>query len=280
MKSYLKLVNFELGRFIKIYFVLAGITILSQIAGTMIIANGYMNDFEKAIYVEGLTTEQFLEQSGKYGLADLVGTDWFIFPVIFAAAVLLIYSIYIWYRDWFGKNTFIYRLLMLPTARMNIFFSKATAIFMMVLGLSALQIIIFKITEKILQWIIPANLRIDMPIMELVKNGYGNQHLGLLLPTSFIEFLIYYGVGFTAIFVLYTAILFERSYRLKGAVLGIIYAAAAVITFLLPEIITIILGRDFLYPIELLIVHAVLWAIITALSLWVSNYLINKKVTV
>ena len=100
------------------------------------------------------------------------------------------------------------------------------------------------------------------------------------------HFLVLHGVHYyhpdipAMAFVLYTAILFERSYRLKGAVLGIIYAASAVIIFLLPEIITTILGRDYLYPIELLIVHAVLWAMITALSLWVSNYLINKKVTV
>lgn len=280
MKSYLKLVNFELDRFIKVYFVLVGVTIISQIAGTMLLANHFMSEFDEAIYVEGLTTEQFLEQYGKFGLIDLLGTGWFFYPMIFAAAVLIIYCLFIWYRDWFGKNTFIYRLLMLPTARINVFLSKATAIFMMVLGLSALQLILFKVTGKILQWLIPANLRIDMPIMELVISGYGNLHLGLLFPTSFIEFLIYYGIGFTAVFVLFTAILFERSYRLKGAILGVLYAVAAVTIFLLPEILIIIFERNFLYPIEMFIVQVTLWAIITVLSLWLSNYLINKKVTV
>lgn len=280
MKSYLKLVNFELDRFIKVYFVLVGVTIISQIIGTVITANHFMGNFEEAIYIEGLTTEQFLEQYGKFGLINLLGTGWFFYPIVFAAAVLIIYCLFIWYRDWFGKNTFIYRLLMLPTARINVFLSKATAIFMMVLGLSALQLILFKVTGKILQWLIPANLRIDMPIMELVVSGYGNHHLGLLFPTSFIEFLIYYGVGFSAVLVLFTAILFERSYRLKGAIFGVLYAVAAVTIFLLPEILIIIFERNFLYPMEMFLVYVALWTIITVFSLWLSNYLINKKVTV
>ncbi len=280
MKSYLKLVNFELDRFIKIYFVLVGVTIISQIIGTIYSAKHFMKEFEKAIYIEGLTTEQFLELNGKFGLIDLLGTGWFFYPMVFAAAVLIIYCIFIWYRDWFGKNTFIYRLLMLPTARINVFFAKATAIFMMVLGLSALQLILFKVTGRILQWLIPANLRIDMPIMEIVTSGYGNYHLGLLFPTSFMEFLIYYGVGFAAVIVLFTAILFERSYRLKGAVLGVLYAAAAVTVFLLPEILVIILEKNFLYPNETFIVYVILWTMITAFSIWLSNYLINKKVTI
>ena len=38
--------------------------------------------------------------------------------------ILIIYVFFIWYRDWLGKNTFIYRLLMLPTARIQCLFGK------------------------------------------------------------------------------------------------------------------------------------------------------------
>lgn len=280
MKSYLKLVNFELGRFIKVYFVLAGITILSQIIGTILIANNYMKTLDDAIYLEGLTTEQFLDQFGRLSLVEMFGSAWYVFPILFAAAALIFYCFFIWYRDWFGKNTFIYRLLMLPTARLNIFLSKATAIFLMVLGLVALQIILLKIASSILKWIVPANIRVDQSIIELITNSYGNLHLGLFIPTSFIEFLINYGIGFTAVFVLFTAILFERSYRFKGFIFGILYATAAVIIFLLPEILIISVETSYLYPVELFTVHLILWALITGLSIWISNYLLNKKVTV
>ena len=40
------------------------------------------------------------------------------------------------------------------------------------------------------------------------------------------EFVIYYGVGMTAVFVVFKAILFERSFRLKGIIYGILYCAA------------------------------------------------------
>lgn len=280
MKSYLKLVNFELGRFIKIYFVLAGITIVSQIIGTVLMANDYMENLNDAIYLDGLTTEQFLEQFGAFSLMNMFGSVWYVLPIIFAAAALIFYCFFIWYRDWFGKNTFIYRLFMLPTARLNIFFSKATAIFLMVLGLVALQVILLKIASYILKWIVPVNLRVDLSVMELVSNSYGNLHLGLIIPTSFIEFLINYGIGFTAVFVLFTAILFERSYRFKGFIFGILYATTAVIIFLLPEILIISFETSYLYPVELFIVHLILWTLITGMSIWISNYLLNKKVTV
>lgn len=280
MKSYLKLVNFELGRFIKIYLVLAGITIVSQIVGTILISNDFMGKLDDAIYLDGLTTEQFLEQSGRLSLMEMFGSAWYVLPILFAAAALIFYCFFIWYRDWFGKNTFIYRLLMLPTARLNIFLSKATAIFLMVLGLVALQVVLLNIASYILKWVIPANLRVDLPVNELITNSYGSLQLELLIPASFIEFLINYGIGFTAVFVLFTAILFERSYRFKGFIFGILYAAAAVTIFLLPEILIISFETNYLYPVELFIVHLILWALITGFTIWISNYLLNKKVTV
>ena len=45
-------------------------------------------------------------------------------PIALCVVVLIIYVFFIWYRDWLGKNTFIYRLLMLPTARIQCLFSK------------------------------------------------------------------------------------------------------------------------------------------------------------
>ena len=50
---------------------------------------------------------------------------------------LIFYCFIIWYRDWFGKNTFAYRLLMLPTSRLNLYIAKATTILLFILGLLA-----------------------------------------------------------------------------------------------------------------------------------------------
>lgn len=280
MKNFLKLLNFELGRFGKIYLVLVGITVLSQLLGTYFMTNRYMKAFNDAIYLNGLSTEQFLNQNGQFNLTSMFSSMWYNLPILFAAAILVIYCFFIWYRDWFGKNTFIYRLLTLPTARINIFFSKAVAIFLMVLGLVALQILLLIAASNILKWMIPANLRTDLTIMDAILNSYGNYHLSLLIPPTFIDFLIHYGVGFTAVFLVFTAVLMERSFRLKGLILGIIYSVLAIVVLNLPQMIIVWTQKSYLYPIELFGVQVILWAIITITTIFISNYLLNKKVTV
>ena len=86
-----------------------------------------------------------------------MNSGWFGIPIIFCIAMLMIYVFFIWYRDWFGKNTFIYRLLMLPTERITIYFSKLTAILFFVLGLVALQIVLMLIEIQIINSIVSAD---------------------------------------------------------------------------------------------------------------------------
>ena len=44
---------------------------------------------------------------------------------------------------------------MLPTARMNIYLAKATTILLFVLGLVALQLLLFPVEGQVLQWMVP-----------------------------------------------------------------------------------------------------------------------------
>lgn len=276
MKSFWKLVDFELSRFSRIYVVLIGMTVVLQLMATIIISKLYLDHFDYALHFEELTIGQFIEQYGKMSLEQVTSSMWFNIPIIFSIVALIFYCFFIWYRDWFGKNTFIYRLLMLPTPRINLYFSKAAAIFLMVLGLVAMQVILLIIQGNILKWLVPANLRIDYSVMELIGDSVGNYHLAVIIPYSFTQFLTHYGLGFMAVFILFTAILFERSYRLKGIFLGIGYAIVAIAIFLSPYFI----AGDFLYPEELFIVGLVLWALVTGMSIWIGNYLLNKKITV
>jgi len=79
-------------------------------------------------------------------------------------AMLMIYVFFIWYRDWFGKNTFIYRLFMLPTERIAIYFAKLTTIMLLVLGLIALQILLILMEKQIVNKIIPIDLQSNFSI--------------------------------------------------------------------------------------------------------------------
>ena len=275
MRNFIKLLNFELGRFYKIYLVLVIITITSQLIGTVVVTYHFMETFEMVTRVEGLTVDEFHLHYGAISLHQLIYSGWFNFPIMLAIGALIFYCFLIWYRDWFGKNTFIYRLLMLPTARLNIYLSKAIAIFLMVLGLVALQIVLIKIEGSILKWMVPANLRVDLTVMEFIESTIGAYYFGVIIPLDFIQFLIHYGMGFMLVFVLFTAILFERSYRLKGIFYGIIYATVSVGLIYLPFLI----GID-LYPEEYFFLELSLGLLVTGVSIWLANYLLNKKITV
>lgn len=277
MKKYLKLVNFEFNRFFKVYAALIAITIVSQITGIIVISKSYLNQASEKMYNEGYSQAAFLEHYGTMSFHRITQTIWVMGPIVLCIVALLFYIFLIWYRDWFGKNTFIYRLLMLPTARLNIYFAKATTIFMMVLGLVAIQILLLPVGSVLLKWLVPLEFRTDMTINEIISTF---NYLAILFPNSFIDFSLHYVIGFMAVFVLFTAILFERSYGIKGFVFGVIYSAVAQVFLMIPLIITIILDRAFLYPMEYFLLEILLGAIVIGTSIMVSRFLLNKKITV
>ncbi|MGP4066742.1 hypothetical protein ACTWPF_17745 [Oceanobacillus sp. M65] len=277
MMRYFKLVNFELGRFFKLYGVIIGITILSQLVGLWVVSNSYMERANYAMFEENLSPAQFVSDNGEMSLLVLTRTLWFLGPIALGAIALLFNIFFVWYRDWFGKNTFIYRLLMLPTARINVYLAKATSILLMVLGLVAIQIVLLPVESVLLKWLVTRDFRLDLSPAEVVS---GFRELMIILPAGIIDFILVYGAGIMVIFILFTAILFERSYRIKGIVFGAIYAALATGIFLSPLILEGIIGTNYLYPMELLVLEIILGLIVSAASIWVANYLLTKRITV
>lgn len=277
MKNYLKLVNFELNRFFKIYAVLIFITIVSQIAGVIFISRHYLSSANEEIHRNFMSIQEFLQVYGKISFTWITTSEWFVFPILFCIAVLVIYVFFIWYRDWFGKNTFIYRLLMLPTDRLNIYLAKATTIFIMVLGLVALQMILLPLETMIFQMMIPIDFRMDLPLRDIIRSFDDHR---VLFPATFLDFVIHYGLGLISVFVVFTAILFERCFKWKGIIIGILYCIGAVTLFFLPGIIILITENSYLYPIEVFILEVVLAIIIMVMSIWISRYLLQNKITV
>lgn len=278
MKNFLKLLNFELNRFMKLFIILLITIAVIQIAGTIILASSYMKRANNAVIQGGMTQHEFIEMYSTFSMMDVIHSLWFMGPIAIGVTALLFYVFFIWYRDWFARNTFIYRLLMLPTSRMNIFFSKATTIMLTVLALVAYQIILLNIEMTITKWIVPKVYRQDLRSVDLVA---GSEYLSIVLPRGLAEFVIAYGLGLGFIVVIFTVILFERSYRLKGIIIGLLYAFIAFVLFGLPISLQILLfGNIYLYPMEVLIVQIVMWAIIVGVSLIISRYLLKNKVTV
>lgn len=277
MKSFLKLLNFELNRFSKLYGALILFIIIIQITGVVVLTRKYLYEANKAVIEGGMTQQAFVEHYGAMSLLEVTWTLWIMGPIAVAVAGLLLYLFLIWYRDWLGKNTFIYRLLMLPTSRMNLFFSKVTTIMLTVLGLVAVQIILLNIENTIIRMMVPKVLREDLKLLEITSI---HPYLGIIIPSGFTQFLIAYGIGFLFVVVVFTAILFERSFRIKGLLLGALYVALAALALFSPMLIQVLLNKKFLYPEEMLIVGVVIWGILLVSSLYISRYLLKKKITV
>ncbi|MCG7335933.1 hypothetical protein MHZ95_11635 [Sporosarcina sp. ACRSM] len=276
MKRYLKLVDFEFNRFLKLYLVLFGITILSQIIGVIVESRNYLNHANRVIYQDLVPIAEFLENYRTISLIEISYSAWFMGPIVICGVTLIIYVFFIWYRDWLGKNTFSYRLLMLPIARIHVYLAKATTILLYVLGLVALQLILLPIESQVLKWMVPSEFRTDLTISQIT----GLSDLRILFPHTFIEFVLYYGGGITAVFIVFTAILFERSFRIKGIIYGVLYCAISLFIFMAPILMNEFILGSYFYPIELFFIELVAGIVVLACAIWTGNFLIKNKIRV
>lgn len=279
MNRYLKLVHMEISRFWKLYVALLVATLLMQCGGIVYSVRQYISNWKQHMEVELLTDAQY---AIKYGASSfyrvLMNTSfWIIAPIALSIAALLFYTAFIWYREWMGKNSFIYRLLMLPTARRNIYFAKLTAILLLTLGLVGFQLAILPIEMLIYDGMIPQGLSEPMSLLETI--GIYPVFL-VLIPNHFSDFLLFYGVGLTFIILIFTAIMLERSYRMKGLFGGIVYLFLSGFILLSPLFVWGSQMKFYLYPVELIAVELTLILAVGLLSLWLSLYLLHKKVTV
>ena len=202
---------------------------------------------------------------------------WFYLPILICITAVLFYSFYIWYVEWMGKNTFIYRLLMLPTSRMTVFWSKLTTIALMIFGLVSIQLILLVVESQLLKLLVASDIRLDLSLQQLSEVSY---YLSLFIPQSFLSFIVYYGTGFVLLFLGFTTVLFERSFRFKGIIMGIGFSIVLFLLFLSPIIANVLTSFNWLYPGELFITEVILGLLVIAISSWMSHYLLNKKVTV
>jgi hypothetical protein len=278
MNRFFKLFHYELHRFRLIYLALLLATLLSQFIGLYLFVHNNMKMADERMIRESLSRTGYV---AKYGMLYFTqyssGSLWFMGPIALCAAAVLLYVFLIWYRDWVGKNMFIYRLLMLPIPRNNIYLAKASVILCLVLGLVAFQLLLLSLQNMVFNMLVPSDFKGSTSVAEIVL---GNSVLKILVPSTFLEFVIYYVAGLLAVVIVFTAILLERSYRLKGLIGGILYGAAATFVFLSPILISETWFNNYFYPVELLVMETVVGIVIFCASLWTSFFLINKKVNV
>ncbi len=277
MKNFVKLTNFEWNRVARLIFILMIFTFVVQMIGVFFETSNYMWVVENLQRNEGLNYPQIIEQFGYFSFSNVTNSLLFFGPIFIGIGGILFYIFLIWYRDWFGKNTFVYRLLMLPTERINIFFAKLATIFIATLSLVAFQLIIMHIEMFVMKQQIPEELLFEMPVTYILGTDY---FLSIIAPSNLDMFFILYGAGILLVSVLFTAILFERSYRLKGIVLGLGYVGMSLILMLSPILINEFILNRYFYNWELALLTIAVGLALLFLSIWMSKRLLDQKIRV
>lgn len=277
MKSYLKLLNFEMNRLAKFLFILILVVFGIQIAGTIIISQGFTSEINDLMIRQGMTEEEVLNVFGTMTFQQIVNSGFFFGTIFIAATSVLFYIFLIWYRDWVGKNTFAYRLLMLPTNRINVYLAKLSTILIMTLTFVALQIILLKFEIQLFEWIVPEAFREDLTVSQALRQSI---EMGLLYPYTFFEFLINYGTGITLVAVIFTFILFERSYRVKGIFIGIGYGVLSILVLFSPFYINDLLLNNYFYTDELILMFIMADIIVLGSAIFLGHYLLKNKIRI
>lgn len=272
MKTYLKLVHFEIHRFRHFLFGLMAVTALVQLGGTLFYAfdmrNYYMG--RKFGSIGGAASGDLT--SFAEALSTLIEL-----PVLLCIAALILYVFLIWYRDWSGRGTFIYRLLMLPSARGQLYAAKLTAILLFVFSLLAWQLVLLAVLHALFNAIVPDEYLMPVALRDLIE---ASVVFDLLFPYTFERFVLYYGMGATGLTVAFTAILIERSISRVGLVVALLYAggAAAFLVF------AVICHQTSLFPQvydhEMILLATGAWVLTAAFSVWLGLRLLNRKISV
>lgn len=278
IEDLLKLTNFELQRMSKFLFGLIGFTLVSDFIGYFYVPIRFMSRINKFIAENSASVDEALDMFGTFSFFNMTNTLWIVGPIALGISGMLFYSIFTWYREWFGKNTFAYRLLILPVERMTIFFSKLITIFIAIFALLSTQMVSLAIGYPIVSMIIDSDFFHSLSLMESI---HMNMSFHYLFPINPLAFLGIIGIGLVLLLVLFTIILMERSFGIKGIIMGVFYGGTALALIIFPAFIPNLLKNYYiLYSSESILIEVFIFTVIGLISIFTSRYLINKKITV
>ena len=274
MNNILTLYDMEFKRIYKIYFTLIGILLASNIGATLFSIYSVpsrTSDIEgNPITVNVLKSEEGIRYIYEYLIGDLTSITKM--AVAFSVLLCLLYSLVIWYRDYFSKSKTIATLLMLPQKRFNIYISKFLTVILMIFGIIASQFLFWFIDLVIIKIILNVNTE---GFLNVFKTMLVQQNMiSNLVFNQPIDFMMVDILGvILAVTVLFTGVIIERSFRKIGVVLGSIYVVASIGIYIYVTVSYCI------YSDILLKAHLLYYILMFIVSILISINLLNKRVS-
>lgn len=278
IKSFIHLTSFEINRLFKFLTSIMIVTILANLIGFTLVPWQYTSDVNQYIVEENATLSQALEVFNTFTPSRVTHSFWVMGPVALGIIAFLFYSFFIWYREWFGRNTFAYRLLMLPVSRMQLFFSKLLTIFIGIFSLVSIKLISLYAGYHIALAIVPEEFTANVSFLHMLSEQFTFYYV---LPIESSIFFPSIGLGLVFLIVLFTIILMERSFAVKGIVMGAAYGAGALLLTIFPFFLGDIFNNYYLlYNSELLIMVVIILLVISIVSIGISRHLLKHKITI
>lgn len=275
MRTLLKLIHFEIHRFRLFLFALMALTALVQIGAIVFHA------IEARVARMPGPGKDPTALPGPVSVLDVLieHPQLYAFPVLVCIAVLLLYMFLIWYREWIGRGTFIYRLLALPNPRGHLYASKLAALLLFIFVLLAWQLLLLAIMHGLFNAIVPGEFRYAILFGDMIAIHLVFQ---LLLPPAFESFMLYYGMGIVSVLVVFTTIVLERGRRPRGLVAAIAYAVGMGVLLLGSVVARVASLHEWLglYGYEMTWIVAGVWVLAGAFSVWLGVRALNRTISV
>ncbi|MDZ5252980.1 hypothetical protein [Clostridium sp. LIBA-8841] len=262
--KFLSLLQYEASRNFKVIALNVLITMVITIALYYIESLAVVGSYENNVLFQGVIYDMAIRPLGMNR-----GKTYIFFLEIL---LIIIFSIFIWAREFYSENKTIYRSLSLPIKKCNLILSKSLVVLlffgMFLLG-QFLSIIINWLMLKIK---LGSNFNIELNVLtEALFNNisYGFISMDMVNLTVMIIFIFLISlIGALAVFL-------KQSFGIKGIVYWIIYVIITIFIFFYVPV-----TKLHLFAIEFLLLYTIGLLIYIGITFMLNNYLINKKINV
>lgn len=270
MRKFMTLIDIEMNRIFKIFLPALLIYIILGIGNSVIKANNIMNSYRDKAKIAGQSVEEYLKKVSydKVTIKSVCYENYIInYGIALIIFGILAYSLMIWYREWFGNNKTIYTLLALPFNRSKVYIAKfITIIVMLLCSISAFMFTMigfYVVNKKIInqQAIWPYELKDVIGENGIYSNVVSLNGLLTITALAVISFLFLFCV-------------MERSFRVKGLILGLILGGVIL------GVTILIFTQKNLYYIEKKWIISAFYFITMIGTIIYCNYLLKNKVAV
>ncbi|WP_075642104.1 hypothetical protein [Exiguobacterium indicum] len=271
MKQYIQLTNEEIKRSFKIYVIF--VLVMAAIELVSVVVNVKLHERRVEDYLKSdvVTLYEALNEVGKISFVDT--TTFYSYATMVGMALVLIYTVQIWYRDWIGETKYIYRLLMLPGNRISIFFSKWTTLLLIIMSFLGIQWCLIQIGNLLFNW----SVRVDY----LDKDSHRTlgSTLGEIFSLNLTNLFVILAVSMLIVSFIFLLVLIERSHRKWTGLLRMGVEIFFMIIFTVAGLYFLEQTKLLLNPEKLLVLTG-LFVIYFAYVIWRSLRLLKWKITV